>query len=553
MEAPAHTAPGEAARRPGRSRDLALLALLLVLATGIRAWVVRCTEVPARDSIGFIRYALQLQEHGWAWTVRHQHQHPGYPLSILAASLPVRHFLGLDSDTLQLAAQLASSLAGLLLVVPMYYLGKYLLDRRAGFWGALLFQCLPASGRALSDAISDPLFLLLLAAALALAVRALRDRRPAGFALAGAFCGLAYLTRPEGALVLPAAGLALLLGQCVPACRQPWRRALACAASLTLAALVVGSPYYLTVGRFTNKPNVGLLSGKLPESSTDPAGPAPADEPPEQTAVTEFAPRMVGDVEAVKKYQELSPPRRMARATWVLGAEFVQCYQYVGWLPVLVGLWWFRRRYRQGPEVWVVLLLFTLDALLLWLLAARAGYLSGRHVLVLVLCSVFQAVAVVREAPYRLAAWRQRLADRAGGRRPAWLSPAAWSLALLLVLAGTGLSRTLQPLHGNRAGHRAAGRWLAAHARPWDRIDDDHCWAHYYANRVLLEGKADPPPDGYQPRRFVVINRSNDKKPAAHSPSITEDEVRHAGGQAVYHWPEDGPVGQARVVVYLAP
>jgi hypothetical protein len=237
----------------------------------------------------------------------------------------------------------------------------------------------------------------------------------------------------------------------------------------------------------------------------------------------------------------------MAGAAWALGGEFVRCYQYLGWLPVLVGLWWFRGRYRRAPEAWVVVLLFALDALLLWLLVVRAGYLSGRHVLVLVLCTVFQAAAAVREAPYRLAAWR-----RPAGL-PAWLSPAAASLALLLVLAGTGLSRTLQPLHGNRAGHRAAGRWLADHTYPCDEIEDDHCWAHYYAGRVLLEGRPVRPPRGYRPRHYVVLNRSSDKNAAAHHTEGAEKEVQGRGGQVVYSWPEGVPVAQARVVVYRLP
>jgi 4-amino-4-deoxy-L-arabinose transferase-like glycosyltransferase len=548
MEGPQRTT--QEAKGTGRRRELALVALLVLLAAGVRVWVVRTTEVPARDSIGFIRYALAIQECGWRWTLHHQHQHPGYPLCILAVSLPVRHLAGLDCDSMQLSAQLASSLAGLLLVIPMYYLGKYLLDRGAGFWGALLFQCLPASGRALSDAISDPLFLLLLASGLALAVRALRRRSPAGFGLAGALGGLAYLTRPEGVLLVPAAGLALALAQCVPAWRRPWRTALACGAGLALGALVTGSPYFLTVGHFTNKPNAGVLTGKQPGATEEDDDPAPAG-----TAALTSAPQPyhVGNKEEVQQYGQMPVARRVGQATWTLAAEFVQCYQYVGWLPVLLGAWWFRGRYRVAPEVWVVVLLFALDALLLWLLVVRAGYLSGRHVLVLVLCTVFQAAVAVRELPYQLAAWWRRLAERAPGRRPLWLSPAAWSLVLLLLLAGTGLSRTLRPLHSNRAGHRAAGRWLAANARPWDEVEDNHGWAFYYANRLFLsEAELEPPP-GCAPRHYVVVNRSNDKKSPTRTPAVSETALHMAGGRVVYSWPEGGPAEQARVLVYRVP
>jgi 4-amino-4-deoxy-L-arabinose transferase-like glycosyltransferase len=544
----------------GRRRDLALLALLLLLTAAIRVWVVCNTQVPARDSIGFIRYVLWFEDYGWNFTVRNQHQHPGYPLTILAVAWPMQHLAGLDCDTMQLSAQLASALAGLLLVVPMFYLGKYLFDRTIGFWGALLFQCLPVSGRLLSDGVSDPLFLLLLAGSLALAVRAFRDRSPIWFALAGALCGLAYLTRPEGVLVLPTVALALFLSQWVPALRQSWFRAFGCLAALVGAALVTGSPYYLTTGCFTNKPSQIVLTGTLPPDPETPAPAAPTPTPaagkietPARPVSTGITGPLIGTPQEIEDYQRRPLLKRMGHASWSLAGEFVRCYQYVGWLPVLFGLWWFRDRFRRSPGAWVIALLFTLDALLLWLLGVRAGYLSGRHVLVLVLCTVFQAVAAVREAPFRLAAWRGQASGGLAARRPVWLHPAVWSLALLLVLAGTGLSRTLRPLHGNRAGHRAAGYWLATHTNPSDLIDDDHCWAHYYANRVFQEEQPPTTPSGYRPRHYVVVNRSNDKFSLTRSTAVDEKKIQQKGGQIVYHWPERATVTQARVLVYVLP
>src|SRR5262249_49195146 len=158
------------------------------------------TEVAARDSIGFIRYAWQLQHRPWQEVLPHAEQHPGYPVVLLGVSLPVRQFLHLpDALAMQLSAQLASALAGVLLIFPMFSLGRELFDRTTGFGAALLFQCLPASGRVLSDGLSEATFLLLAATALYCGVRALRTRSVFGFGLCGLCSGLAYLTRPEGA------------------------------------------------------------------------------------------------------------------------------------------------------------------------------------------------------------------------------------------------------------------------------------------------------------------------------------------------------------------
>jgi hypothetical protein len=533
MEGPETTEPG-----PGWRRDLTLLGLLLVLAVAARAWVVFSTEVPARDSIGFIRYTLWFEKIGWSATINHQHQHPAYPLCVLAASGPVRHLLGAGREcaAMQLSAQLVSALAGILLVFPMYFLGKVLLDRAAGFWGTLLFQCLPVSGHVLSDAVSDPLFLLLLSVALLGAVLAVRHRSPALFALAGAGTGLAYLTRPEGALVLPAAGLALLGLQLVPSWRQPWRRLLACGAALTLAALAFGSPYYLTTGSFTRKPSFHKIEGM------------PLDE---DTARGKAGGPLLASLWGVHIHDEDDPlARKMRLGAEAVAGEVILCYQYVWWLPALVGVWWYAGRYRRMPESWVVLALFVLDALVLWWLAVKVAYVSERHVLVLVLCSIFQAVAVVREAPYRLAAWWCRRAPVAAR----WGSAPAWSLILLLALTGTGLAKTLRPLHGNRAGHRAAGQWLAEHAIQADVIDDDHCWAHYYAGWVFLEGEPVTCPAGYHPLRYFVLNRnSTDKLPSHPRSWLTEPRLRELGARLVYHWPDGLPAEKARVVIYALP
>src|SRR5437016_4738130 len=90
-------------------RDLGLLALLVVLVFALRVWLLCHTEVAARDSIGFIRYALQFETQSWAEVVRQNHQHPGYPLSVLAVSVPVRQLVdGSPVFTMQLSAQLAS-------------------------------------------------------------------------------------------------------------------------------------------------------------------------------------------------------------------------------------------------------------------------------------------------------------------------------------------------------------------------------------------------------------------------------------------------------------
>src|SRR5256885_14296215 len=95
-------------------RDWLLLGLLVVLVVPLRGWLLYNTEVTARDSIGYIRYALAFEQKPWQQVWQEQDQHPGYPLAIWAVSVPVRAWAGrTDPAVMQFCAQLVSLVAAL--------------------------------------------------------------------------------------------------------------------------------------------------------------------------------------------------------------------------------------------------------------------------------------------------------------------------------------------------------------------------------------------------------------------------------------------------------
>ena len=216
-------------------REAGPILILLLLTSGIHAWLFYHTELPARDGVGFMRYAWRLQHEPWGDVLRTSHQHPGYPLTIATASklLPFGN-LSL-CDRMLLSAQLVNLAAGCLLAVAMFYLGKELFNPRVGFWTAALFQCLPVAARITSDALSEATFLLTATVTLLLAVRSLRDYSIWRLGLCGACGGCCFLIRPEGAGPVVAV-LAMLLGlQAMARWRRPWRQVLPAAASLIVA------------------------------------------------------------------------------------------------------------------------------------------------------------------------------------------------------------------------------------------------------------------------------------------------------------------------------
>jgi hypothetical protein len=523
----AHEEDHRLAALPGEKwGDLPWLALLVLLTLGLRCWQVATTEVVSRDSLGFIRIAWQLGHDPWPEVVRTSPHHPGYPASILLASWPVRAFHpGTVAESMQFSAQLAAALASILLVFPTYFLGKELLGRRVGFWGALLLQCLPDSGRLMGDGLSEPLFLFFAVSGLYLGFRALRTGSVPSFALCGFATGLAYLTRPEGALVGVATGLVLLGMQAVRAWRLPWKRWLKGGLALSASALILAGPFMAHIGGPTTK-----LSGKkLLETSR-------ADTAPDRRAGPDIAnyklkiekcklnrraggARPRSPVLWAMWWYGVPPGERTWWALYALGRVLVEAFFVFAWVPALLGLWWFRDRFRQ-PGTWMLFLVGTLLALMLYAVARQMGYVSPRHTMLIVVCGCYWAVAGVAVLADRLARWRGR-AHR-------------WAVGLLLVCVLAPLPRTLEPLHGNRVGYRQAGQWLAENVRPWDIIVDPYCWSRYYAGREFI---AREELHRYGPDRsvcYVVLDQS--KSSHAHLLWVHYAEWLAGQGTVVQHW-----------------
>jgi hypothetical protein len=540
--------PDPRARRAGgRPRtDVGCLALLFVVALALRAWEVTHTEVAARDSVGYIRIAWQLRHGDWHRVLPASAQHPLYPLAVLAASGPVRHFVPDDLPrAMQLSAQLASSMCGVLLVVPMYYLGRELFNRRVAFGAALLFQCLPAGGRVLGDGLSEALFLLLAATALWAAARGLRGRSSLPFSLAGLFGGLAYLTRPEGLLVPAAAGLVLLGVQAVARWRRPWASLLECSAALTLATLAVAGPYMAVIKNLTVKNTVHMMVEDRP------VGPPPGAEaaPGRATLRAGWDAPLLGDW---LENHDLSHVQRRGWAVRAVGTALVKGFFYAVWVPALVGLWVTRGRFRAVPGMWVIVLLAALLTPALFRVAVVGGYLSDRHALLLIFCGCYWAAAGTEFLAARLArAAARRWPGRAWSRRPAL----AWGM--LLLLCGLPLAETLKPLHPDRSGFRSAGYWLAAHAWPGDHIDDTYAWASFYAGAVFREVRPElglpwgPSPAQQPPVRYVVFERSDN--PHSRHKIEPEDELRRQGGRIEKEWLVRRGKQRAEVVVWSVP
>jgi hypothetical protein len=490
----------EPQQKPLDRLDFRLIVGLMLVTLVLRLWQVTHTEVLARDSIGFIRMAYEIEQYGWKTAIAGAEQHPGFPLVILAVRQVGGDWLGDDLPHLwQLAAQVASSLASILLVLPVYLIGRRLFNPTVAGVSVLLVQCLPALGRLFGDGLTEATFLLFAGSAFWATFRAFDTRHPGWFLAIGIFSGLAYYVRPEGLFVAVSAGLVLLGCQCLAASRQAWRTWLAQGACLGLATLLLVGLFVLATGKVTLKPTANNMMREMMATES-----------------AQVFPQVGGPLLA--DWWEGDTADRSQRVIWaaeLLGRMLIRGTFHVGWVFGLLALWWYRDRLRL-PAVLVMGLTCGVIGYLLYRVAWFLGYLSDRHLaLILLAFAPFIAAGLIE-----------------AGRRSLYLK--AWMPAVLvLALLLPATYRTLLPLHYDRQGFREAGEWLADNTNPGDFVFDPFCWTHYYAGRVFVEKQAIP---GSQPPVEYVLMEKGTSEHLRLKAYIAEATKKIERGQLVRTW-----------------
>ena len=462
----------ESATAPCRTwSDTVLLTLLLLAGAGIHGWIVAHTEVAARDSIGFIRYALALQNRPWAEVLQHAEQHPVYPLALLAVSLPVRQFLGTTCESLVLSAQVTAPCSARCWCCRCFTWAGSCLTGVSASGRPCCFRCCRLLHGSPRMPFRTPFSICW-------------SRRPCCWrpappqTVAGRACPV-RIGRGPG--VPDSAGRR-------PGCPGRPAGAAGNAGNTGIAlALAPGGRRrpgvdlgVLDRGRAVHGRHRQLQPEADPRkflkfsAETDTLPP-----PPEQGRIGGGPLLAIWWNGGVKH----SPHPPLRWGLWALGREVVRASQSFLWLPILLGLWRFRKRLVATPGMMVILILAGIYALILVRMAVEVGYLSERHTIFLMLCGMFWAAAELVALADRLPPLLEKLGRPLAER---WQPMVAVACLSAVVIAF--LSEAAHPLHANRAGHRAAGLWLRDHYRPGDEILDPFCWAHYYAGAVFAEG-----------------------------------------------------------------
>jgi hypothetical protein len=302
-----------------------------------------------------------------------------------------------------------------------------------------------------------------------LGVRAIREAGWAPALASGFAGGVGFLARPEAILAPAAVGLAWL----VRAAHARSFRVLVAAPALP--ALAVGAS--VCVGSYT------LVKGEVSEKLALRIGASLGSQKIMHRPTPQWLPEGLDDAKLDLSPKEESDQPTMRRPARILAWIVREWWDELCWGFAVMAVWGLaRQRFilnlsRPGePDSGAVerLVIGTFAAVYAAALVRHGmtlGYLSGRHLLPLVIVSVAWAAAGTFVCLYRLGG---KLTLRPAAKRSALVAASAFVITIMVVYQ-------VRTSHQSRRGHWAAGRWLAENAEPGQEILDTRGWARFVA------------------------------------------------------------------------
>ncbi len=194
----------------------------------------------------------------------------------------------------------------------------------------------------------------------------------------------------------------------------------------------------------------------------------------------------------------------------------------------------------------MVTIIVAATALALIRLHATGGYCTPRHAMVIAYLLIPAAAAGLHGLVVRLTIPGRLVGLDDAPYKP---GPAVWLVVVGGLLAFSG-RQTFAPINEPMAGYRDAGRWIAEHVPPGEKVADVTGLSLFYGEREgytfanIIDAPSDPG------LRYVVARESHLKGPWPYC-----EQIRSVVGdlKPVAIYPENPRTRQARVFVFERP
>jgi hypothetical protein len=171
------------------------LAILLLISFILSIYVFFRTYVISMDgAFQYIPMAKYFASGFFGKALREYGQQPLYPFFVAMVSYWVTN--------LEVAGKLVATLFGILMIFPIYFLGKRIFDQKIAFVSTLALVVHPYIRRFSADVLKESAYLFFLAIAFWFTWKTLQREKRYPFLFISLFSALAYLVRPDGIEIL---------------------------------------------------------------------------------------------------------------------------------------------------------------------------------------------------------------------------------------------------------------------------------------------------------------------------------------------------------------
>ncbi len=464
-----------------KSKDIIHISILLVIALCLGVYLISTTVIIAKDGVTFIEYAKNLTVSPIR-TMLGQDQHPGYPFLILTSHrIANLAYEGPSTWSWIYSAQIVALIFRLLTIVVLYFLGKEIVGPRFSFLAILIFILLPKPAEYGSDALSDWPHLFFLSAGFLLLLRGAIDRKSWLFGFTGLLAGLGYLIRPECAQLVVVGFLWLALQLLWTKRIISQRKALLALALMLAGFLVSAGPYMKFKGAFFPKKNVGRFSFNAERKES------------------------CDDNRTNSKYVAIISPADITDGLIEIIEETGDTLMWFFAPVLLIGTYnYFREGKWYKPEMFFIAALIALNILLLIWLRYKYSYISGRHILPLVVFTIFYVPTGLQILGNWLNARFSKI------RLETKQNPQLWFFILTTAGLAICIPKLVTPLRTDKQSYREAAKWLAEHTDEKDLVAVPDTRISFYAQRKGIRYTVGQIPEQAQ---YIVkiLEKENDK------------------------------------------
>jgi 4-amino-4-deoxy-L-arabinose transferase-like glycosyltransferase len=451
--------------------------------------------------VRYLIVAQGIERDGLVATLRLQPEQPLFPALVWLVHRFGNSANLTDRGNWAICLQLAAAIPLIVSVIPVYALFSRLHGDRAASIGGILYCLLGGVSRLGADGLSDSTHLALFCAALWAAAQYFTSFGRGSVVwliTCGATVGTALLARGEAIVVPFAVLMALALLQATHH-RTPWMRLLtAASAHLSGVALLV-IPYLVLCEACKPAAAVARLTGRGGAAEAAPLNDFDSAVHPATIEPRWDVPGIGRLVFGKKDTSTTTRFRGYLAAIGKLFQELAETLHYWLGAVALFGLWTARKHLSSPFDRFMQCVCGMLVTAAVCV-ASQAGYLSTRHVLLLVVLALGWSGVGMLALGERLSALILRFTTHPALRR-------AVSIAVVLLSVAACSADCLPPLHATRREHREAAQWLADHAKSNEAVLDSRGFTALYTGRKTYRYEAAQAALADPELTYVVVER----------------------------------------------